>query len=201
MPIKLQIGKAEQMVQAWGWDVDRRRLKHWLAQGWVTFRSQGAGRGSMRFLTDTSLMDVYLASQLCHDLASPLVRSCIREARKHYRDMLRDEPASPTQQVEVVFRIDHKSKHSTQVRVPAGDAIVLITAVRKLGTAALEVERGRPTRNWRGEFEENLAEVGRALRTHGRLTPEAIREDIRTYRIRQIEEPVEVHVTVPAQPS
>jgi hypothetical protein len=144
-------------------------------------------------------MDVYLASQLSHDLASPLVESCIRAVRKHYPVILIDESHAPARQVDVVFAIDHKPKHSTQVRVKAGDAIVLITAARKLGMAALNVKRGRPVRNWPEEFEQNLAEIGRELRAHGRLTPEAIREDIRTCRARQVARPEEVHVAVPSQ--
>jgi hypothetical protein len=200
MAIKLQIGKAEQMVKAWGWDVDRRRLKHWLDQGWITFKSHGSGRGSMRFLTDESLMDVYLASQLSHDLESRLVQSCIRAARKHYNVILSDEKqASPGRRVEVVFRIDHTPRHSTQVRVPAGEAIVSISAIRRmLSQTALSVQRGRPSKDWREEFEENLAAIGKALRAHGRLTPAEIREDIRAYRARKLPTPEEVNVTVPA---
>jgi hypothetical protein len=49
MALKLQIGKAEQVAKAWGWDVDRRRLKHWLDRGWVSFNSHATGRGSIRF--------------------------------------------------------------------------------------------------------------------------------------------------------
>lgn len=199
MSVKLQIGKAERMVKAWGWDVDRRRLKHWLDRGWITFKSRGSGRGSMRFLTDESLMDVYFASQLSHDLESQLVKSCIREARKYYGVILNDEEQTNLgRQVEVVFRIDHTPRHSTQVRVPAGEAVVSISAIRKMSQAALSVQRGRPSKDWREEFEQDLADIGKALRAHGRLTPAQIREDIRAYRRRELPAPEEVNVTVPA---
>ena len=200
MSLRLQIGKAEQVVKSWGWDVDRRRLKHWLDHRWVGYRSRGTGRGSLRFLTDESLMDVYLASNLCHDLTSFLVRSCIREARKHYAIMLHHDWASG-RPIEMIFKIDHRPKHFTEVRVPAGDAVALIAAARKLGEEALAVERGRPARDWRLAFEEDLAEIGQALRAHGRLDQESIREDIRAYRRRQETAPHEIHVAVPASTS
>jgi hypothetical protein len=67
-----------------------------------------------------------------------------------------------------------------------------------LSQTALSVQRGRPSKDWREEFEENLAEIGKALRAQGRLTPTEIREDIRAYRARKLPTPEEVHVTVPA---
>ncbi len=77
--IQLQVAKAERVVRAWG--IPGRRLRQWLDRGLIQFRSEGRGRGSVRLLTDMSLIDAFLASQLSHDLPASRVRACLRAAR------------------------------------------------------------------------------------------------------------------------
>ncbi len=100
---------------------------------------------------------------------------------------------------EQVDAMDHAPSHTTEIRLPLQSALVSIKAIRdrqfKEPTA---VERGRKPRGWKDDFEEDLSEVGRALRAHRQLTPEAIRHTVRAYRARRLAEPREVHVTVPA---
>jgi DNA-binding transcriptional MerR regulator len=191
-PLNLQIGKAEKVASAWG--VNPRRLKLWLDEGLVKYKQRGSGRGSMRLLTDESLLDVYLASQLSHDLAQSHVSSCIRAARRHYGEWLRSERRN-TWPVFVVFKIDHAPLHTTEVRLPLESALASIMMIRERLTEQPQVSRGRPRRNWRREFEEDMTEIGRSLRASA-ASRRPVEEDIRAYRSR-LRATEEVHVTVP----
>jgi DNA-binding transcriptional MerR regulator len=191
-PLNLQIGKAEKVASAWG--VNPRRLKLWLDEGLVKYKQRGSGRGSMRLLTDESLLDVYLASQLSHDLAQNHVSSCIRAARRHYGEWLRSEGRN-ARPVFIVFKIDHAPLHTTEVRLPLESALASIVMIRERLTQRPQVSRGRPRRNWRREFEEDMTEIGRSLRASA-ASRRPVEEDIRAYRARR-RATEEVHVTVP----
>ncbi len=192
-PLDLQIGKAEKVASAWG--VNPRRLKLWLDEGLVKYKQRGSGRGSMRFLTDASLLDVYLVSQLSHDLAPSHVWSCVRAARRHYAEWLRALSLRDARPV-VVFKIDHAPRHTTEVRLPLEPALVSIVTIRERMKEHPKISRGRPRGDWRSEFEEDMAEIGRSLRATAASRP-PVEEDIRAYRARR-RAPEEVHVTVPA---
>lgn len=192
-PLDLQIGKAEKVASAWG--VNPRRLKLWLDEGLVKYKQRGSGRGSMRFLTDESLLDVYLVSQLSHDLTQSHVWSCIRAARRHYSEWLRSERLRDARSVSVVFKIDHAPLHTTEVRLPLESALVSIATIRERMKERPGISRGRPRRDWRSEFEEDMAEIGRSLRASA-ASQRPLEEDIRAYRARR-RPAEEVHVTVP----
>ncbi len=192
--MELQIGKAEKVASAWG--VRPRLLKHWLDEGLVKYRQRGTGRGSMRFLTVESLLDVYLVAHLSHDLTPNYVWSCVRAARRHYSEWLRPEWFRNARPVWVVFKIDHAPLHTTQVRLPLESALTSIMTLREHLKEHPRINRGRPRRNWREEFEEDMAEIGHALRASAASRP-PLEEDIRAYRARR-QAPEEVHVTVPA---
>jgi DNA-binding transcriptional MerR regulator len=192
--LNLQIGKAEKVASAWG--VKPRRLKLWLDEGLVKYKQRGSGRGSIRLLTDESLLDVYLVSQLSHDLAQNHVSSCIRAARRHYGAWLRSDRLRNTRPVFVVFKIDHAPLHTTEVRLPLDSALASIVRIRERLTEQPQVSRGRPRRDWRREFEEDMAKIGRSLRATAASRP-SLEEEIRAYRARR-RVPEEVHVTVPA---
>ncbi len=190
----LQIGKAEKVARGWG--VSPRRLKLWLDEGLVKYKQRGSGRGSMRFLTDESLLDVYLVSQLSHDLTQSHVWSCVRAARRHYGEWLHTEWLRDARPVWVVFKIDHAPLHTTEVRLPLESALVSIMTIRERVKEHPQISRGRPRRDWRSEFEEDMAEIGQALRASAASRP-PLEEDIRAYRARR-RAAEEVHVTVPA---
>lgn len=195
LTIELQIGKAEKVASAWG--IHPRRLKHLMDEGLIKYRHRGAGRGSMRFLTDESLLDIYLVSHLSHDLTPSQVRSCIRAARRHYSDWLRPGWFRGAHPVWVVFKIDHAPLHTTQVRLSLEPAVTSILTVREHLKDRPRINRGRPQRDWRDEFEEDMAEIGRALRASAASRP-ALEDDIRAYRARRQATAEEVHVTVQA---
>jgi len=149
----------------------------------------------MRFLTDESLLDVYLVSQLSHDLTHGHVWSCIGAARRHYSEWLRAEWLRDARPVWVVFKIDHAPLHTTEVRLPLAPALVSIVTIRERLKEHPQISRGRPRRDWRSEFEEDMAQIGRSLRAAVGSRP-PLEEDIRAYRARR-RAPEEVHVTVP----
>lgn len=192
-PLDLQIGKAEKVASAWG--VNPRRLKLWLDEGLIKYKQRGSGRGSMRFLTDESLLDVYLVSQLSHDLTQSHVWSCVRAARRHYREWLRSERLRDPRSVSVVFKIDHAPLHTTEVRLPLESALLSIATIRERVKDRPGISRGRPRRDWRSDFEEDMAEIGRSLRASAD-SQRPLEEDIRAYRARR-RAAEEVHVTVP----
>lgn len=192
-PLDLQIGKAEKVASAWG--VNPRRLKLWLDEGLIKYKQRGSGRGSMRFLTDESLLDVYLVSQLSHDLTQSHVWSCVRAARHHYREWLRSERLRDPRSVSVVFKIDHAPLHTTEVRLPLESALLSIATIRERVKDRPGISRGRPRRDWRSDFEEDMAEIGRSLRASA-ASQRPLEEDIRAYRARR-RAAEEVHVTVP----
>ena len=121
--------------------------------------------------------------------------SCIRAARRHYTEWLRAESLRDTRPV-VVFKIDHAPRHTTEVRLPLEPALVSIVTIRERMKEHPKISRGRPRGDWRGEFEEDMAEIGRSLRATAASRLPVV-EDIRAYRARR-REPEEVHVTVPA---
>lgn len=194
--MELQLAKAEKMVALWG--IPPRRLKLWLDEGLITYKQQGLGRGSMRLLTDESLLDAYLVLHLSHDLVPAAVRSCVRAARPFYAQWLSGAHKGKPSAVEIVFKMDHAPQHRTEVRLPLQSALVSIRAVQER-SGKPPVTRGRKPRGWRDVFGEDLATIGKSLRTHGRLTPEALRASVRAYRARRLTRPQEVHVAVPPE--
>ncbi len=192
----LQIGKAEKLVSKWG--VTRRQLSHWAEEGLVKARYARhlSGRGKMRLFRDTSLIDAYLVCQLTKELAPERVRSALEEARQFYAQWLKQRPEH------VTFEIQSKAapvERYVTVAFPLRPAIDMIWLVfRQLDESASAIQRGRPSHDWRREFEANLAEVGRALGGEA-LSQQAIREEIAAYRKQRSQRPPQdFRVTVSA---
>jgi len=186
--MKLQVSKAEQVVRHWG--VPTRRFRDWMDRGIVQAVRQGEGRGSMRLLTDASLLDAFLASQLLHDLSSERTLACLRAARPLYRGWLRTRGP-----FRVVFELSHP-QHSLSARIQL-DPVLRVLTVLRTSDATQRVERGRKPRRWQDEFADLLADVGRELRAAEPSLP-PLEETIRTYRTARSRGGQEVRVTVPA---
>ena len=78
----------------------------------------------------------------------------------------------------------------------ARGALASIVTIRERMKEHPKISRGRPRGDWRSEFEEDMAEIGRSLRATAASRP-SVEEEIRAYRARR-RVPEEVHVTVPA---
>ncbi len=185
--MELQIGKAEHILTAWS--IPRRRLIHWIDEGLIRARNRRQGKGSIRLLTEESLLDAFLVANTVEVLPSVCLRSALEAARRQYATWLRTQPDR------VTFECYLRHNRRVSVNFPLSEALRVIDALREQSGVS-EVHRGRPARNWRREFEEDLAEIGRALRQAEASRP-SLREEVATYRRRKMERSREVRVTVP----
>lgn len=186
--MNLQIGKAEHVLTAWS--VPRRRLIHWIDEGLIRARNKRQGKGSIRLLTEESLLDAYVVANTVEVLPGFCLRSALQAARRQYSTWLRAQPDR------VTFECRLPRNRRVSVNFPLSDAVRMIGALREQSGAS-EVHRGRPAGDWRKEFEEDLVEIGRALRQTEASRP-SLKEEVATHRRRKMEKLREARVTVPA---
>ena len=188
--MELQLSKAERIVRMWG--IPERRLRAWLDAGVVEAKPVGRGRGSLRLMTDASLMDAFLAARLLHDLPMGRVQSCLAAARPRYHELFTVRGRVPHR---IVFQWQH-TDHEGHVAVAMGPFFRTLQALHR-APAIARVRRGRKPKRWQDEFAQLAAEIGTDLRAAEPGLP-AVRETIRAYRATRRRTLNELRVTVPA---
>lgn len=155
---KLQSGKAKEVFANWG--VRPRELDKLLEAGLVRARQSRRGKGGLRLLDEASVYDVFLAHTF-RELGWPRGRIArvLRTLRAHYRAWMREDTRW------LVLRMmlgDSYPATAPMIRIDLEQPRRLARAWATLGDAAA-IRRGRPRSDWRAEFREAAAAIGREM--------------------------------------